>query len=99
MLATTFNNMAQRVQALVHKLQLSQSQLSAQLERTLSAQQQLQSEKDRIEVTLASIGDAVITTDLTGKIETINEVAQQLTGWSRIPRARHGAAPGVCPGE
>jgi diguanylate cyclase (GGDEF)-like protein/PAS domain S-box-containing protein len=87
MLATTFNNMAQRVQALVHKLQLSQSQLSAQLDRTLLAQQQLQAEKDRIEVTLASIGDAVITTDLTGKIETINEVAQQLTGWSEA-RAR-----------
>jgi diguanylate cyclase (GGDEF)-like protein/PAS domain S-box-containing protein len=87
MLATTFNNMAQRVQALVHKLQLSQSQLSAQLERTLQAQLQLQAEKDRIEVTLASIGDAVITTDLTGKIETINEVAQQLTGWAES-RAR-----------
>jgi diguanylate cyclase (GGDEF)-like protein/PAS domain S-box-containing protein len=87
MLAATFNNMAQRVQALVHKLQQSQSQLSAQLDRTLLAQQQLQAEKDRIEVTLASIGDAVITTDLTGKIDTINEVAQQLTGWSES-RAR-----------
>ncbi|MFS2006637.1 putative bifunctional diguanylate cyclase/phosphodiesterase [Duganella sp. CT11-25] len=87
MLATTFNNMAQRVQALVHKLQQSQSQLSAQLERTLQAQRQLQAEKDRIEVTLASIGDAVITTDLTGKIDTINEVAQQLTGWAES-RAR-----------
>ena len=82
MLAATFNNMAQRVQALVHKLQQSQSQLSAQLDRTLLAQRQLQAEKDRIEVTLASIGDAVITTDRTGKIETINDVAQQLTGWS-----------------
>jgi diguanylate cyclase (GGDEF)-like protein/PAS domain S-box-containing protein len=81
MLASTFNNMAQRVQALVHKLQQSQNDLSAQLTRTLLAQQLLQVEKDRIEVTLASIGDAVITTDLNGKIDTINEVAQQLTGW------------------
>jgi diguanylate cyclase (GGDEF)-like protein/PAS domain S-box-containing protein len=81
MLASTFNNMAQRVQALVHKLQQSQNDLSAQLTRTLLAQQQLQLEKDRIEVTLASIGDAVITTDLSGKIDTINEVAQHLTGW------------------
>lgn len=80
-LASTFNNMAQRVQALVHKLQQSQNDLSAQLARTLLAQRQLQVEKDRIEVTLASIGDAVITTDLTGRIDTINEVAQQLTGW------------------
>ena len=81
MLASTFNNMAQRVQALVHKLQQSQNDLSAQLARTLLAQQQLQVEKDRIEVTLASIGDAVITTDTGGRIETINDVAQQLTGW------------------
>ncbi|MRW91722.1 EAL domain-containing protein [Duganella sp. FT80W] len=87
MLASTFNNMAQRVQALVHKLQQSQNDLSAQLTRTLLAQQQLQVEKDRIEVTLASIGDAVITTDLTGRIDTINEVAQQLTGWAES-RAR-----------
>ncbi|WP_343730048.1 EAL domain-containing protein [Duganella sp.] len=81
MLASTFNNMAQRVQALVHKLQQSQNELSTQLTRTLLAQQQLQVEKDRIEVTLTSIGDAVITTDLTGRIDTINEVAQKLTGW------------------
>jgi diguanylate cyclase (GGDEF)-like protein/PAS domain S-box-containing protein len=81
LLATTFNNMAQRVQSLVHKLQLSQAKLSDQLERTLLAQEELQVAKERIEVTLASIGDAVITTDLTGKIETINDMAQQLTGW------------------
>ncbi|TYQ03604.1 UNVERIFIED_ORG: PAS domain S-box-containing protein/diguanylate cyclase (GGDEF)-like protein [Zoogloea ramigera] len=81
MLAETFNNMAQRVQALVDKLQDSQKSLSEQLERTLRAQEQLQAQKERIEVTLASIGDAVITTDLTGRIETINEAAQQLTGW------------------
>jgi len=81
MLAETFNNMAQRVQALVDKLQDSQKSLSEQLDRTLRAQEQLQAQKERIEVTLASIGDAVITTDLTGRIETINEAAQQLTGW------------------
>ncbi|MBV6322394.1 EAL domain-containing protein [Duganella sp. HSC-15S17] len=85
MLAVTFNNMAQRVQALVHKLQQSQNKLSEQLAQTLEAQALLQVEKERIEVTLASIGDAVITTDLNGKIDTVNDVAQQLTGW---PEAR-----------
>jgi diguanylate cyclase (GGDEF)-like protein/PAS domain S-box-containing protein len=81
MLALTFNNMAQRVQALVNELQISRKGLSEQLKHTLLAQQQLQAQKERIEVTLASIGDAVITTDLTGKIESFNQVAQQLTGW------------------
>ena len=42
----------------------------------------LHAEKERAEVTLASIGDAVITTDLEGRVETLNGVAQQLTGCS-----------------
>ncbi len=80
-LAISFNNMAQRMQSLVHRLQLSQRQLSEQLTQTLQAQASLQTEKERIEVTLAAIGDAVITTDLTGRIASINGMAQQLTGW------------------
>ncbi|WP_229256159.1 EAL domain-containing protein [Duganella fentianensis] len=82
-LAISFNNMAQRMQSLVHKLQQSQSQLSAQLTQTLQVQATLQTEKERIEVTLASIGDAVITTDLSGRIASINVMAQQLTGWQQ----------------
>jgi diguanylate cyclase (GGDEF)-like protein/PAS domain S-box-containing protein len=44
------------------------------------AQDELVAEKERAEVTLASIGDGVITTDMAGHIESINEVAQFLTG-------------------
>jgi diguanylate cyclase (GGDEF)-like protein/PAS domain S-box-containing protein len=86
-MATAFNDMAQCVQTMVQAAQRSQQQLGAQLAQTLRAQSQLQAEKDRIEVTLASIGDAVITTDLQGRIDSINEMAQQLTGWSES-RAR-----------
>jgi diguanylate cyclase (GGDEF)-like protein/PAS domain S-box-containing protein len=39
-------------------------------------------EKERAQVTLYSIGDAVITTDVRGRIETMNRVAERLTGWS-----------------
>jgi PAS domain S-box-containing protein len=46
------------------------------------AQAALRAEKERAEVTLSSIGDAVITTDLLWRIESINTVAQQLTGWN-----------------
>ena len=38
-------------------------------------------EKERAQVTLQSIGDAVITTDREGRIEYLNPVAEQLSGW------------------
>jgi len=38
-------------------------------------------EKERAQVTLHSIGDAVITTDKAGNIEYLNEEAEYLTGW------------------
>ncbi len=38
-------------------------------------------ERERLRVTLASIGDAVISTDAEGRIEFLNPIAEQLTGW------------------
>jgi len=40
-------------------------------------------EKERAQVTLESIADAVITTDKLGNIEYMNPVAEELTGWSK----------------
>lgn len=42
----------------------------------------LYAEKERALVTLQSIGDAVITTDIEGRVEFLNPVAEELTGWS-----------------
>ncbi|WP_295999524.1 EAL domain-containing protein [Rugamonas sp.] len=81
-LAATFNAMAAQVQSLVLSLQASEQRLGDQLAQTRHAKDQLRAEKEKIEVTLASIGDAVITTDLAGKIASINAAAQALTGWS-----------------
>jgi diguanylate cyclase (GGDEF)-like protein/PAS domain S-box-containing protein len=39
-------------------------------------------EKERILVTLESIGDAVISTDATGHVDYLNPIAEMLTGWS-----------------
>ncbi len=41
----------------------------------------LEQEKERAQVTLESIGDAVITTDAHGTVDYMNPVAEQLTGW------------------
>jgi diguanylate cyclase (GGDEF)-like protein/PAS domain S-box-containing protein len=38
-------------------------------------------EKERAQVTLNSIGDAVISTDVSGRITYLNAIAERLTGW------------------
>ncbi len=46
------------------------------------AEQAIFAEKERAQVTLQSIGDAVISTDALGHIEYINPVAENLTAWT-----------------
>src|SRR5262249_22951648 len=43
----------------------------------------LAEQRERLRVTLASIGDAVITTDVEGRIAYLNAVAESLTGWTQ----------------
>jgi PAS domain S-box-containing protein len=45
------------------------------------AEEELSSEKERLSVTLKSIGDGVITTDINGNVVLMNKVAEDLTGW------------------
>lgn len=47
------------------------------------ATRDLQTEKERLRVTLNSIGDGVISTDREGTVLMMNEVAETLTGWWR----------------
>lgn len=54
------------------------------------AEEALAGEKERLSVTLRSIGDGVITTDTAGRIVLLNKVAEDLTGW------KQGEATGKC---
>jgi len=56
------------------------------------AQATLAAENVRVETTLASIGDAVISTDVHGRILMLNKVAQQICGWSRKEAQSHALA-------
>jgi len=46
-------------------------------------QRELHIEKERLRVTLYSIGEGVITTDTDGNITMMNSIAEKLTGWSQ----------------
>jgi diguanylate cyclase (GGDEF)-like protein/PAS domain S-box-containing protein len=53
----------------------------AVIRRTNEAEQALFQEKERAEVTLHSIADAVITTSANGTVQYMNPIAEKLTGW------------------
>ncbi len=61
-------------------------QLSYSYERHLYAEEeksrQLAESRERFQITLNSLGDAVIATDAEGRVTYVNPVAQRLTGWS-----------------
>ncbi|MEZ0121727.1 MAG: PAS domain S-box protein [Candidatus Reddybacter sp.] len=52
--------------------------MSSKVARTIN---DLNTQQENLEVTLHSIGDAVISTDGTGLVTRMNPVAEQLTGW------------------
>lgn len=41
----------------------------------------LEAEKEKLRITIASIGDGVIATDINGRVTILNKVAERLTGW------------------
>jgi PAS domain S-box-containing protein len=67
-------------------------ELSDTYERHLYAEEeksrQLAESRERFQITLNSLGDAVIATDADGGVRYINPVAQRLTGWHNYIQAR-----------
>lgn len=56
--------------------------LANDITQRIKAQEALYSEKEFAEITLASIGDGVLTTDSAGTVTYINPITEALTGWS-----------------
>lgn len=61
---------------------LVRMEIATDISNRKNAESALQDEKERLSVTLRSIGDGVITTDIEGKIVFLNKVAENLSGWS-----------------
>src|SRR5256886_14594086 len=68
--------------------------LSSMLERSAYAEA-LFLESQRAQVTLNSIGDAVISTDVAGNVTYLNAVAESMTGWSRLEASRRALPEGL----
>lgn len=47
------------------------------------AEELLEAEKERLTVTLRSIGEGVITTDIEGRVLLVNKAGEELTGWKQ----------------
>lgn len=56
----------------------------ADISKRKAVELQLSEEKEKAQVTLQSIGDAVLTVDAAGQVEYLNPVAEELTGWTTI---------------
>src|ERR1700730_11157213 len=62
--------------------------LGTMIERAAYAEA-LFEERERAQVTLNSIGDAVVSTDVSGRVTYLNGVAEELTGWSQHEALGH----------
>lgn len=58
--------------------------VSREISERKQAEDALQREREQLSITLRSIADGVISTDLDDRIVLMNRVAEQLTGWSHI---------------
>ncbi len=57
--------------------------LTEEIRRRRLAEDRQRKQSELLKVTLASIGDAVVTTDSAGRVTFLNPIAEELTGWSR----------------
>ncbi len=72
----------------VSELQDLSEVFNTMAEKVRSREMELREQREWLRVTLSSIGDAIVATDIDGRITFINPVALALTGWTE--EAAHG---------
>jgi len=77
------DSLEQLVEERTSKLNEANEQLQNKIVERQRAEEQMLESKEHIVTILNSIGDAVIATDIEGKITLINPVAETLTGWKK----------------
>jgi len=83
-----FGYLARFINQALDNLEMRQSQLNIILQRAIDSEQELLVAKEQIEVTLRSIAEGVITTDIDGRVLFMNPAAEEMTGVS-LREARH----------
>ena len=79
-LSQSFNQMTDNLKTVT----ASKIQLEKEIAGRKQAETLLRASEERWATTLASIGDAVIATDVSGRVLFMNGVAEELTGWTLI---------------
>jgi diguanylate cyclase (GGDEF)-like protein/PAS domain S-box-containing protein len=80
-LAHLNSNLEEIVQQRTIELSNINHNLILEIEQRKQAEQDLFKEKQQAIVTLQSIGDGVITTDMDSKVTYLNPIAEKMTGW------------------
>jgi diguanylate cyclase (GGDEF)-like protein/PAS domain S-box-containing protein/putative nucleotidyltransferase with HDIG domain len=78
-ISNSFNEMADIISILVNDLENKVKERTVELEHTNAA---LRENSERLRITLISVGEGFISTDKFGKIVMMNNVAENMTGWS-----------------
>jgi len=76
-------NLETLIDTRTQELVSSNAKLQQEVAERATAEDLLAEEKERLAVTLRSIGEGVITTDIAGRVLLVNRVAERLTGWKQ----------------
>jgi len=80
--ANAYDSRPQFIIELAKKRLHSTARIIGSMIETKQAEEALRKSEETLRTTLHSIGDAVISTDIKGRIASMNPVAESLTGWS-----------------